>query len=78
MENNEDLGLALQQMQQNLKRVSDEHLERLWLQSAKNDFEDKIKGEKDLSELLHVIFAFISDHSLALAGALYVIDDLKI
>jgi PAS domain S-box-containing protein len=73
MEHNDDLSLALQQMQENLQRISQKHLQQLWLQSAKKEFEQKIKGDSTLPKLLHDIFEFYKSHALASVGAVHLV-----
>ena len=47
MDNQKDeLSVALQQMQDNLKKVADEHAERIWLQSARNALNETLRGGK--------------------------------
>jgi PAS domain S-box-containing protein len=70
----DDLSFSLKQMQDNLKRISDEHSERVTLQTAKNTFNEKLRGDKTLYDLGHEILSFISASSIAQVGALYVVE----
>jgi PAS domain S-box-containing protein len=71
----DELGHALLQMQQNLKRVSEEHAERVWLQACKNQLADKLKGNRTLKELSKDIIAFLVSHSEAQIGTLYTLEE---
>ena len=47
----DELGVALRQMQDNLKKVADEHTERIWLQLARNTLDKKLRGDRTLAEV---------------------------
>jgi PAS domain S-box-containing protein len=75
MENKtDDLSVALQQMQSNLKKVSEEHSERTWLQTGKNSLNDKLRGDKTLPELSKEIIDFLATYTGAQIGTVYVND----
>jgi len=76
MENKtDDLSVALQQMQNNLKKVSEEHSERTWLQTGKNNLDEKLRGDKTLTELSKEIVDFLASYTVAQIGTIYVFED---
>jgi hypothetical protein len=53
MENQKDeLSVALRQMQDNLKKVADEHAERIWLQSARYALYETLRGGRSFLTLI--------------------------
>jgi len=75
MENQTDeLSLALKQMQDSLKKVSDEHSERIWLQSGRNILNDKLRGERTLPEISQNIIDHLAASCEAQLGAFYVLE----
>ncbi|TRX29383.1 response regulator [Flavobacterium franklandianum] len=76
MENKtDDLSVALQQMQTNLKKVSEEHTERTWLQTGKNNLNEKLSSVKTLLELSKEIIDFLVSYTSAQIGTVYVFED---
>ncbi|SFD88268.1 PAS domain S-box-containing protein [Chitinophaga sp. CF118] len=76
MENlSDELGLALQQMQDSLKGISEEHSERIWLQTGKNILIEKLRGDKTLVEISKEIIDFLADYSVAQIGTVYVYEE---
>ncbi|MCW3118449.1 MAG: domain S-box-containing protein [Chitinophagaceae bacterium] len=71
----DELSHALQQMQDNLKRVAVEHAERIQLQGGKNTLNEKLRGDKTLPELSREIIDFLVSYSAAQIGTLYVFED---
>jgi len=72
---NDELSAALNQMQGNLRKVVDEHAERIWLQSAMDMLNDKLRGEKSLSTLSQNVMDGLASLCEAQVGAFYVIED---
>ena len=76
MENKtDDLSVALQQMQSNLKKVSEEHSERTWLQTGKNSLNEKLRGDKTLPEISKEIVDFLAAYTVAQIGTVYVFEE---
>jgi PAS domain S-box-containing protein len=76
MEKNVDeLSLALQQMQSNLKKVYEEHSERIWLQTGKNMLNERLRGNKSLDELSKDIVDFLVSYSVAQIGTMYIMKE---
>jgi PAS domain S-box-containing protein len=76
MENQKDeLGVALKQMQDNLKKVADEHAERTWLQSARNMLDEKLRGDRSLSEVSQNVIDCLTTFCEAQLGAFYVLEE---
>src|ERR1700751_1605772 len=76
MENQTDeLSHALQQMQNSLKKISEEHTERIWLQTGKNTLSEKLRGDKTLKELSKEIVDFIASYAVAQIGTVYTFED---
>jgi len=76
MENQTDeLSHALQQMQNNLKKISEEHTERIWLQTGKNTLSEKLRGDKTLKELSKEIVDFLASYAVAQIGTVYTFED---
>ncbi|HEY8936524.1 MAG TPA: response regulator [Cyclobacteriaceae bacterium] len=71
----DELSLALQQMQNNLQRISEEHSERIWLQTSKNNLNEKLISDKPLKELSKEIVDFFISQTSALLGTMYVLED---
>ncbi|HJY11484.1 MAG TPA: PAS domain-containing protein, partial [Flavobacterium sp.] len=76
MENPKDeLSRALQQMQDNLKKISEEHSERIWLQSGENILNENLRGDKKLDELSKVIVEFFVSYTKSQIGSFYVLEE---
>ncbi len=76
MENKaDDLSITLQEMQTNLKKVAEEHLERTWLQTGKNNLNEKLRGDKTLSEISQEIIEFLALYTEAQIGTVYVYEE---
>ena len=76
MENKTDeLSQALQQMQENLKRVSEEHAENIWLQTGRNSLNERLRGDKTLYEIARDIIDFLAFYFTAQIGTLYVFEE---
>src|SRR6185437_12612836 len=69
----DELSIALAQMQDNLRKVADEHSERLWLQSGRNILNNKLRGDRGLPELSQDVIDFLAIYCEAQLGALYVL-----
>ncbi|HEU4718715.1 MAG TPA: hypothetical protein VFU15_12815, partial [Bacteroidia bacterium] len=69
----DELGLALQQMQTNLRQITEDHRERIWLQSGKSTLGEKLRGDKPLQELAKDIIDFIVSYSDSQIGTMYVL-----
>src|ERR1700743_2439119 len=75
MENQKDeLTVALKQMQDNLKKVADEHAERLWLQSARGALDETLRGGRSLTELSQNVMNCLASICEAQLGAFYVLE----
>jgi len=70
----DELSIALAQMQDNLRKVADEHSERLWLQSGRNILNNKLRGDRSLPELSQDVIDFLATYCEAQLGALYVLE----
>jgi len=70
----DELSLALKQMQDSLKKVSDEHSERIWLQSNRNILSDKLRGDRTLQELSRNIVDYLASACDAQLGAFYTLE----
>src|ERR1700743_2019225 len=76
MDNQKDeLSVALKQMQDNLKKVEDEHAERIWLQSARNALNETLRGGRSLTELSQNIMDCLASFCEAQLGAFYVLEE---
>jgi PAS domain S-box-containing protein len=71
----DELSEALKQMQNNLQRVSEEHAERIWLQTSKNNLNEKLISDKPLKQLSKEIVEFFTSHTGALIGTIYVLEE---
>jgi PAS domain S-box-containing protein len=75
MENQQDeLSVALKQMQDNLKKVADEHAERIWLQAARNTLDEKLRGGRSLAEVAQYVMDGLASFCQAQLGAFYVLE----
>src|SRR5690242_3745701 len=76
MENTSDeLSQALLQMQNNLRKISDEHGERLWLQTGKNILAEKLQGNKSLRQMTMETVDFLVSYSGAQIGTIYTLEN---
>ena len=76
MENKtDDLSVALQQMQSNLKKVSEDHSESTWLQTGKNNLNEKLRRDKSLPEISKEIVDFLASYTVAQIGTAYVFEE---
>src|ERR1700733_2831076 len=76
MQNQKDeLSVALKQMQDNLKKVADEHAERIWLQSASNALYETLRRGRSLAELSQNIMDCLASFCEAQLGAFYVLEE---
>src|ERR1700722_15587104 len=71
----DELSVALKQMQDNLKKVADEHAERIWLQSARNALYETLRGGRGLTELSHDVMDCLASFCEAQLGAFYVLEE---
>jgi len=67
----DELSLALKQMQDSLRKVSDEHAERIWLQSGKNALTEKLRGDLPLRQVAQNVTDCLASLCEAQLGALY-------
>jgi hypothetical protein len=70
----DELSLALRQMQDNLRRVTDEHAERIWLQSARNALSEKLRGDRTLDEVSRNVMDGLAAFCEAQVGVFYVLE----
>src|SRR6185437_1771492 len=75
MEHQDELSVALLQMQDNLRKVADEHAESLWLQSAMNILNAKLRGYRSLSDLSKNVLDTLASFCEAQIGAFYVLEE---
>jgi hypothetical protein len=71
----DELSIALQQMQSNLQKVSEEHAERTWLQNGKNTLSERLRGEKSLPEVAKEIIDFLAAYVVVQIGTVYVLEN---
>src|SRR6185312_15698856 len=75
MENQEDeFSVALMQLQDNLKKVAEEHAERTWLQSARNALEEKLRADRSLLQVSQNVVDSLASYCEAQLGAFYVLE----
>jgi PAS domain S-box-containing protein len=74
MKKTDELSQALQQMQNNLQRVSEEHSARIGVQTAKNDLNEKLISSRSLEELSKEIVVFLSSQTSSQIGTLYALN----
>jgi PAS domain S-box-containing protein len=70
----DELSIALQQMQNNLQKVSEEHAERTWLQTGKNLLSERLRGEKSLPEVSKEIIDFLAGYIVVQIGTVYILE----
>jgi PAS domain S-box-containing protein len=73
----DELSIALQQMQSNLQKVSEEHAERTWLQTGKNSLSERLRGEKSLPEVAKEIVDFLAVYVTVQIGTVYILEEDK-
>ena len=65
------LGIALDNMKNNLQKLSKENEIRTWLLTGNSELNDKIRGEKDVKELAGDIINLLTVYLNAQIGAVY-------
>ncbi|HEY1007135.1 MAG TPA: response regulator, partial [Sphingobacteriaceae bacterium] len=68
------LGLSLNNMKDNLKRLSEENEKRTWLLTGNGELNDRIRGEKELRELARDIISQLTAYLGAQIGAIYLLE----
>lgn len=66
------LGMALDRMKNNLQKFSQENEIRTWLLTGNSELNDKLRGEKEISELAREVITQITKYLNAQVGALYI------
>ena len=61
---NDSLGIALNNMKDDLKQLSNENEKRTWLLTGNTDLNNKIRGEKRVDELAQEIINFLTTYLL--------------
>ncbi len=69
------LGLALDKMKTNLKKLSADNDVRTWLLTGISQLNDKMRGEKDARSLASEVISQLADYLKAQIAALYVVRD---
>ncbi|MFZ6013995.1 MAG: response regulator [Bacteroidota bacterium] len=67
----DEFTATLRQMQSDLHRVSVEHSERTWLQAGKTTLNEKLRGDKSLTEMAKEAVDFLVSYAGAQVGSLY-------
>jgi CheY-like chemotaxis protein/HAMP domain-containing protein/putative methionine-R-sulfoxide reductase with GAF domain len=73
--NADKLGMALNQMQKDLKEFSEDNENRTWLLTGTGKLNDTIRGEKEIHELSQGIINFLASYLEAQIGALYLVEN---
>jgi len=68
---NDILGIALENMKNDLQRLSRETELRTWLLSSSGQLNDKMRGEKEVHVLANEVIGFLTESLNAQIGALY-------
>ncbi|MEW6382088.1 MAG: response regulator [bacterium] len=71
----DELGLALQEMTESLRRAREENRKQAWLRAGQNELNEKMRGEQSLSSLACNIITFLANYLGAQIGALYTLDE---
>lgn len=69
------LGLALNDMKNNLRQLAAENERRTWLLTGNGELNDKIRGEKDLKELAQEVVSKLTEYMGAQIGAIYLAEN---
>ncbi len=69
------LGLALNNMKNNLQKLSKENETRTWLLTGNSELNDKTRGEKDVKTLAQDVIIYLSTYLKAQIGAVYLMEN---
>ncbi|VUD52720.1 Autoinducer 2 sensor kinase/phosphatase LuxQ [Thalassocella blandensis] len=70
----DQLGIALNSMSENLKRISEENENEAWIKTGQANLNDSMRGEQDLSTLSKNVISYLTKYLGAQLGALYYIE----
>lgn len=71
----DDLSKALEIMQDNLRKVAEDHTQKLWLQNGIAGLSERLRGDKSLKELSKDIIVFLAEYLNSQVGTFYVTED---
>ncbi|MFN6946371.1 MAG: response regulator, partial [Cytophagaceae bacterium] len=69
------LGMSLLKMKENLKNLSVKEKDKTWLLTGSGQFNDLVRGEKDLGKLSTKIINHFCSYLQIQIGAIYILDD---
>ncbi len=69
------LGIALNNMKNNLKRLAGENEKRTWLLSGSSELNDKMRGERSVKELAQEVVTKLASYLNAQIGAIYLAEN---
>jgi CheY-like chemotaxis protein/signal transduction histidine kinase len=69
------LGISLQNMKNNLQKLSKENENRTWLLTGNSELNDKVRGEKEVHELAQQVISQLSTYLDARIGAIYLAEN---
>ncbi len=67
----DQLGIALNTMTENLKRISEENENEAWIKTGQAGLNDRMRGEQDLSTLSKNIVSYLTKYLGAQVGIIY-------
>jgi CheY-like chemotaxis protein/HAMP domain-containing protein len=73
--NSDTLGISLNNMKNNLRKLSEENALRTWLLTGATELGDKMRGEKDVRELANEIVNKLATYLKAQIGAIYLAEN---
>jgi CheY-like chemotaxis protein len=72
----DQLGIALNSMTENLKRISEENENEAWIKTGQAGLNDRMRGEQDLLALSKNIISYLTKYMEAQVGVIYLTEKL--
>ena len=73
----DQLGIALNSMTENLKRISEENENEAWIKTGQAGLNDRMRGEQDLLTLSRNIISYLTKYLGAQVGVIYLAEKYK-
>ncbi|MFD0976442.1 HAMP domain-containing protein [Salinimicrobium gaetbulicola] len=73
----DQLGIALNSMTENLKRISEENENEAWIKTGQAGLNDRMRGEQDLLTLSKNIISYLTKYLDAQVGVIYLAEEHK-
>ena len=71
----DQLGIALNTMTENLKRISEENENEAWIKTGQAGLNDRMRGEQDLQTLSKNIISYLTKYLNGQVGVIYLVEN---